>query len=92
LASVPFGFHPVSGTKATYFLLDFLELAEAFGPVEDYGIWEGATAYLKAVKKKDYAGMLLDLRDVLGKSEKAFLEREKKYYHKLHENQTTPFK
>ena len=64
-------------------MLDFLELVEPYGPVEDYGIWDAETAFLMAVKKKDYKGMLLDMRDILGKSEKAFLKRGKNVYSKI---------
>lgn len=90
LSAVPFGVHPKTDAKKTYFLLDFLELVEPYGPVEDYGIWDAETAFLMAVKKKDYKGMLLDMRDILGKSEKAFLKREKMYIQKLREKQKTP--
>lgn len=88
LSAVPFGFYPDTEAKKTYFLLDFLELVEPFGPVEDYGIWDAGMSYLMAVKKKNYQGMLLDMRDIIGKSEKAFLKREKIYYKVLHEKQT----
>lgn len=78
-ATVPFGLNTREPGKTTYYLFDFLELFLPHAPLLDYGVLKGRTAYVKAVKARDYDGMLLDLRDVMGKSEKAFLEKEKRY-------------